>query len=127
MFFDWQWLVFGIPGLLLALWAQGRVKSAFAKYSQVRTRRGLTGAQAAAAVVASSGMTGVKIERVEGSLTDHYDPRTRTLRLSEPVYASDSIAAVGVAAHEAGHSIQHGRAYFPLQVRSAWVPLASFG
>ncbi|HET6204313.1 MAG TPA: zinc metallopeptidase [Planctomycetota bacterium] len=126
-FFDPYQLLFALPALALALWAQAKVKSAFARYSQVRTRRGLTGAQAAAVVVASSGMQGVKIEPVEGDLTDHYDPRTRTLRLSESVYGSDSIAAVGVAAHEAGHSIQHARAYFPLQVRSAWVPLAGFG
>lgn len=127
MFFDPYQLLFAIPALLLAFWAQARVKRAFSKYSQVTLRRPISGADVAWAIVRSSGLEGVKVEPVPGHLTDHYDPRTRTLRLSEPVHDSRSVAAVGVAAHEAGHSLQHAAAYVPLQVRSAWVPLAGFG
>ncbi|HKB15510.1 MAG TPA: zinc metallopeptidase [Planctomycetota bacterium] len=127
MFFDPLWFVFGIPAALFALWAQMRVKHAFTKYSQVTLRRPISGADVAWAIVRSSGLEGVKVEPIHGHLTDHYDPRSRTLRLSEPVYESRSVAAVGVAAHEAGHSLQHAKGYAPLQLRSAWVPLASFG
>ncbi|MCI0588600.1 MAG: zinc metallopeptidase [Planctomycetes bacterium] len=127
MFFHPYQLLFAIPALLLAFWAQARVKRAFHKYSEVTLRRPISGADVAWAIVRSSGLEGVKVEPIHGHLTDHYDPRTRTLRLSEPVHDSRSIAAVGVAAHEAGHSLQHAAAYLPLQVRSAWVPLAGFG
>ncbi len=127
MFFDPYQLLFAVPALLLALWAQAKVKRAFHKYSQVTLRRPVSGADVAWAIVRSSGLEGVKVEPIHGHLTDHYDPRTRTLRLSEPVHDSRSVAAVGVAAHEAGHSLQHAAAYFPLQVRSAWVPAAGFG
>ncbi|MFO1078823.1 MAG: zinc metallopeptidase [Planctomycetota bacterium] len=114
-------------GLILSLWASSRVKGAFAKWSQVRSRAGVTGAQVARAILQANGIADVKVEPVPGQLTDHYDPRTKTLRLSEPVYQSDSVAAVGIAAHEVGHAIQHAHRYAPLQFRSAWVPVAGIG
>jgi Zn-dependent membrane protease YugP len=120
------WLVLGV-GLLLSLWASGRVKLTFARYSQVRSRSGVTGAKVAHAILQANGIGDVTVEPVRGALTDHYDPRSKTLRLSEPVYASDSVAAVGVAAHEVGHAIQHAHGYGPLKFRSAWVPVASIG
>lgn len=127
MFFDPLYFVFILPGLALSMWASFRVKSAFNKYSKVRSRRGLTGAEAAAELLRSAGITDVKIVRSHGVLSDHYNPVTKTLALSEPVYASDSIAAVGVATHEAGHAIQHATNYGPLWLRSALVPTASIG
>jgi hypothetical protein len=127
MFFDpLYWVVIG-AGILLSLWAQAKVKGAFAKYSRIPARSGLTGAQVAQRILDQHGVTGVNIEPVRGKMTDHYDPRTRTLRLSEPVYGSRSMAAFGVAAHEVGHAIQHARGYAPLKFRSAWVPVANFG
>jgi hypothetical protein len=127
MLFDPLYLLFVLPGLGLSLWASARVKSAFKKYSQVRTARGLTGAQAAQELLRGAGITDVTIVRAHGVLSDHYNPMTKTLALSEPVYGSDSVAAVGVATHEAGHAIQHARHYAPLWVRSALVPTASIG
>lgn len=127
MLFDpWYWLVIGV-GLGLSLWASSGVKSAFAKWSKVRARSGVSGAQVAQAILRANGITDVTVEPVSGKLTDHYDPRSKTLRLSEPVYSSNSIAAVGVAAHEVGHAIQHAQGYAPLKFRSAWVPVAGFG
>lgn len=121
------WL-FALPGLLLGLWAQSRVKSAFNKYSQVRTERGLTGAQIARMLLDSQGLQDVMIEESQaGTLSDHYDPRSKTLRLSPEVYRTPSVAAAGVAAHEMGHAIQDYKGYAPLQLRSALVPAASFG
>jgi Zn-dependent membrane protease YugP len=120
------WLVLGI-GFVLSLWASSRVKSTFQRYSQVRSRSGITGAQVARAILQANGIHDVQVEPVPGQLTDHYDPRAKTLRLSEPVYHSDSVAAVGVAAHEVGHAIQHSTRYAALQFRSAWVPVAGFG
>jgi Zn-dependent membrane protease YugP len=116
----------GIP-LLFGLWAQWRVKSTFKKYSQVATSNHLTGNQAAAAVIRASGLPGVEIRPVEGNLTDHYDPRTKTLNLSADVGAAASVAAVGVAAHEAGHAIQDARGYVPMKIRQTLVPAASIG
>ena len=127
MFFDPMYFLFILPGLALSMWASFRVKSAFNKYSRVRTMRGLTGAEAAGELLRGAGITDVKIVRSHGMLSDHYNPLTRTLALSEPVYGSDSIAAVGVATHEAGHAIQHARNYAPLWVRSALVPTANIG
>jgi Zn-dependent membrane protease YugP len=113
---------------LLGLFAQSRVKSAFDKYSKVRTQRGLTGAQVARALLDSQGLQEVVIEETAaGMLSDHYDPRTNTLRLSREVYRSPSVAAAGVAAHEMGHALQDAKRYAPLQLRSALVPAASFG
>lgn len=127
MIFDpLYWMVIGL-GMALSLWAQAMVKGAFKKYSQIGTRAGYTGAQIAERILADNGVQGVTIEPVPGHMTDHYDPRTRTLRLSEPVYGSNSMAAVGVAAHEVGHAIQHATGYAPLKFRSAWVPVANLG
>ena len=127
MLFDPMYLVFIAPALLLSLWASFRTKSAFRKYSRVRTLRGLTGAQAARAMLDGAGIHDVQIAPVRGMLTDHYNPLDKTLSLSEGVYASNSVAAVGVACHEAGHAIQHAEAYKPLWLRSALVPTANIG
>lgn len=127
MFFDPMYLVFALPGLLLGLWAQSRVKRAFSQYSKVRTLRNVSGAQVARQLLDQQGLYDVDIEEGKGFLSDHYDPRTRILRLSPDVYRTPSIAAAGVAAHEMGHALQHAGGYFPLQVRSAIVPAAQFG
>ncbi len=116
-----------IIGVILSLIASARVKSTFAKYSRVRSHSGLTGAEAAEKVLHHAGIYDVSIENVQGQLTDHYDPRKKVLRLSDSVYGSNSIAAIGVAAHECGHAIQHQNAYAPLKIRSALVPVANFG
>lgn len=121
------WLVTMIVPLALGLWAQNKVKRTFEKYSQVPVSNGMTGAQAAAEVIRSSGLQGVEIRAVEGRLTDHYDPRNRTLNLSPDVGAASSVAALGVAAHEAGHAIQDARNYLPMRVRQTFVPVASIG
>ena len=127
MFMDpLYWLFIG-AGMLLSLWAQFRVKSAYARYSKVATRSGLTGADVAQRILQANGINGVRIEGIRGSLTDHYDPRTKTLRLSEGVHGTRSIAAAGIAAHEVGHAIQHAQNYGPLKFRSAWVPVANLG
>jgi len=116
-----------IPAVLLALYAQYRVKSAYAQYSQVPVSSGLTGAQAAEEILRRNGLSNVTVDRTEGVLSDHYDPRTRALSLSADVYSGASVAAVGVAAHETGHAIQHARGYAPLALRSAMVPTVQFG
>ena len=121
------WLLCLIVPLLFGLWAQMKVKRTFAKYSEVPVRNGMTGAQAAAAVIAASGLPDVEIRAVEGRLTDHYDPRNRTLNLSPDVGQASSVAALGVAAHEAGHAIQDAHRYAPMRVRQAFVPVASIG
>jgi len=127
MIFDpMYWLVIGL-GMALSLGAQALVRGRFAKYSAMETRSGLTGAQIAQAILRDNDIRDVKIEGVRGTMTDHYDPTSRTLRLSEPVYAGRSMAAFGVAAHEVGHAIQHAQSYAPLRFRSAWVPIASTG
>lgn len=127
MFFDpMYWLVIG-AGMLLSLWASMRVKGTFAKYGKMGTRAGVTGADVARGILRDNGIGDVTVEPVKGSLTDHYDPRTKTLRLSESVYGSRSMAALGVAAHEVGHAIQDARDYAPLKFRSAWVPVANLG
>ena len=127
MFFDPIYLILVGPTLLLALWAQLRVKTAFGKYSRVMTRRGMSGAEAAREVLRKADIYDVEVEQVGGFLSDHYDPRSKKLRLSPNVYSSPSVAAVGVAAHEAGHAIQHAHNYGPLALRSLLVPTASFG
>ena len=126
MFFDYYYLVLVMPAILFALWAQAQVSGTFAKFSKVRTMRGLTGAQAAEAVLRAGGVYDVRIERISGNLTDHFDPRAKVIRLSDSVYDSPSVAAVGVAAHEAGHAVQHAHAYAPLKMRSSLVPVISF-
>jgi uncharacterized protein len=126
----WFWdptMIIIIPALLLALYAQLRVQSTYAQYSQVPISNRLTGAQVAQEILRRNGLSGVEIERVEGVLSDHYDPRDRTLSLSSDVYDGISVAAAGVAAHETGHAIQHARGYAPLALRSAMVPTVQFG
>ena len=125
--FDMYYLVLVIPCVILAFWAQARVKSTFNRYEQVLNVRGISGAQAAEAVLRQNGVTGVRIEWVAGKLNDHFDPRTNTIRLSSAVYSSTSVASVGVAAHEAGHAVQHAVGYFPIRLRSAIIPLTQFG
>jgi len=127
MYFDPMYFVFVIPALLLSMWASFKTKSAFKKYSRVPTANGQTGAEAAARLLASAGLGDVKILRAKGMLTDHYNPGNRTLNLSEGVFDSRSVAAVGVAAHEAGHAIQHAQHYKPLGLRSILVPTAKIG
>jgi hypothetical protein len=120
-------LVTAIVPLLFGLWAQMRVKRTFAKYSKVAPRNGMSGAEAAAAVLRSSGLPNLQIRPVAGRLTDHYDPRNRTLNLSADVGQASSLAALGVAAHEAGHAIQDARRYLPMRIRQALVPAATIG
>ena len=122
MFFDPVYLMFILPGFLLVLWASFTTKSTFEEFSQVAARSGLTGAQAAARLLADAGIYDVRIEPTNGFLSDHYDPTAKTLRLSESVYSSNSLAAIGVACHEAGHAIQHATGYSALEMRSALVP-----
>lgn len=126
-FFDSSYFIWVIPPLLLGLWASSRVKSTFAKYSKVRSGRNITGAQAARALLDANGLQNVAVERVAGNLSDHYDPRSKTLRLSEAVFATPSIAAVGVAAHEAGHALQDQQNYAPLKLRGFMVPAVQLG
>jgi Zn-dependent membrane protease YugP len=120
-------LICTVVPLLFGLWAQFKVKSTFKRYSQVATASGMTGAQAADAVLRNSGVTGVGIRPVAGQLSDHYDPRSKTLNLSEDVGTAATVAALGVAAHEAGHAVQDARGYTPMKIRSTLVPAASFG
>jgi Zn-dependent membrane protease YugP len=127
MYFDPLYLLFFLPGLALSLWAQLKVKSTFRRYSDVPAQSGMTGAEAAAELIRKRGVSGVRIEATRGFLSDHYDPFHKVLRLSEEVYAGRSLAALGVAAHEAGHAIQHARAYGPLKLRSLLVKPASIG
>jgi len=127
MIFDPYWFLFALPGLLLGLWASFKVKRAFARFSRVPNPWGASGSQMAEAILRTEGIQGVQIERARGFLGDHYDPRSRTLRLSPDVHDGVSVAAVGVAAHEVGHAIQHARGYLPLHLRSRLVPLVQFG
>ncbi len=126
-YFDPIYLMFILPGLLLSIWASFRVKRAFGKYSQVPTMRGLSGAEAARMMLDQAGIDGVQVVAAQGFLTDNYNPITKTLNLSEEVYSSTSIAAVGVACHEAGHAVQHAHNYAPMWVRSMLVPTANIG
>ena len=114
-------------GAVLSILASSRVNSTYAKYARVRARGGMTGAEAAQRILSMSGINNVRIEHVSGSLTDHYDPSAKVLRLSDSVYGSRSVAAIGVAAHECGHALQHKEGYFPLKLRSALVPAANIG
>ena len=125
--FDWTYLVLILPCMVFSLIASSRVNSTFQKYSTQYSQRRLTGAEAARRVLAHNGVSGVRIERVAGNLTDHYDPRTNVIRLSDSVYTSTSTAAIGVAAHEAGHAVQYARDYAPIKLRAAIIPLTNFG
>jgi len=126
-YFDPLYLVFTLPPMLLGLWAQFKVKSAFNKYSQVPTQTGINGAEAARRILERGGLRNVTIETANGMLSDHYDPRNKVLRLSEQVFSIPSIASVGVAAHEAGHALQDKTGYMPLQLRTIMVPAVSIG
>ncbi|MDE0021891.1 MAG: zinc metallopeptidase [Candidatus Poribacteria bacterium] len=126
-FFDFDYFLIVGPAFLLAIWAQFKVKSAFNKYSQTGTRSGMTGAQVAQEILRANGIDDVKVEGVRGFLSDHYDPRTKTLRLSPDVFQGRSQASVAVAAHEVGHAIQHAQGYAPLKLRSALVPAVQLG
>ena len=125
--FDMTYLVLVVPALLIALIAQIQVKSAFSRYARVRCTSGLTGAQAAQRILQANGITDVRIEHISGKLTDHFDPQAKVIRLSDEVYGVASIAAVGVAAHEAGHAVQYAVGYVPIRIRSAVIPISQFG
>lgn len=127
MFYFDQTYILVVIGALLCLAASARVKSTFHKYSRVRSYSGMTGAEAAQRILNSAGIYDVSIQHISGDLSDHYDPRSKTLRLSDTVYGSTSVAAIGVAAHECGHAIQHDMGYIPLKMRSVIVPVANFG
>ena len=126
-YYDYTYWMMLLPVLLVTIYAQAKVKSNFNKYSRITNRRYLTGAQAAEAVLRQHGIYDVRIERVGGTLTDHYDPRTNVIRLSRSVYDSPTIAAVGVAAHEAGHAVQYAVGYGPIRIRSALIPVTQIG
>ena len=126
LFGDWTFFLL-IPALIFAFWAQFKVQSTYQKFSRVRAASGRTGREMAAAIMNRNGVTDVRIEEVGGVLSDHYDPRSKTVRLSSHNYREDSIASVAVAAHEIGHVLQHAHGYFPLQIRSAIAPVAGFG
>lgn len=125
-FFDWTMIIV-IPGLLLAMYAQMKVSTTYERYSRIAAASGMTGAKVARAILDSTGAEHVGVEMIEGNLTDHYDPRTKVLRLSRQVYGGYSLASLGVAAHEAGHAIQHSTGYLPLNIRHSLVPVANFG
>ncbi|MGI6160625.1 MAG: zinc metallopeptidase [Christensenellales bacterium] len=126
-FIDSTWLLL-IPGILLSLWAQSRINSAYKTYSQISAARGITAAETAKAILRDAGINDVSIERSPGAgLSDHYSPREKVLRLSSGVYSSSSIAALGIAAHEAGHAIQHKNGYFPIKLRNALAPVVNIG
>lgn len=124
MFYDSTYLIL-VPALILSIWAQSKISSTFNKYSKIYSSRGYTGSQVARLILDSNGLVEVRIERVAGNLTDHYDPRDRVLRLSENVYSSTSVASIGVAAHEVGHAIQHQQEYRPLIIRNNIVPVVN--
>lgn len=126
MFFDPTYILI-IPALLISLYAQMKVSSTFKKYSQVRSNNGLTGSQVARMLLDNAGLNDIPVELVPGSLSDHYDPANKVLRLSQDVYYSNSVASIGVAAHEVGHAIQHQRSYVPLIVRNSIVPVVNLG
>lgn len=126
-YFDSLYLLIAGISLVIMLSAQILVKSRYSKYSKIPNSRGLTGAQAAKSVLEANGVYDVRIEQVSGQLTDHYDPKNNVIRLSEGVYSSNSVAAVGIAAHEAGHAVQYAKSYFPIKVRTAIIPLVRIG
>ena len=125
-YFDWTVLIV-LPALIISVWAQIKVSTTFNKYAKLYSKRGMTGADAARRILDSHGLHDVKIEHIRGQLTDHYDPRANVIRLSDAVYGSVSAAAIGVAAHEAGHAVQHAEGYFPIRVRAAAIPATRFG
>ena len=126
-YFDWTYMVLVLPCIILSLWASSNVKSTFNRYSKQYSSRRITGAEAANRVLSANGVTGVRIERVSGNLTDHFDPKTNVIRLSDSVYDSTSTAAIGVACHEAGHAVQYAYSYGPIRLRAAVIPVTNFG
>lgn len=130
MFFYWldrYYLFLVIPALLLAVWAQIHVSSTFSRYNQMHSRRGMTAAETARRILDANGLQNVHIERVGGHLSDHYDPRRNVIRLSDAVYGSDAVAAIGVAAHECGHAVQYATGYFPIKIRAVLIPVTTIG
>lgn len=127
MYWDWTYIVYILPAVIFAMWASANVNSTFKKYAKIHSRRGITGAEAARRVLDSKGLTNVRIERVSGNLTDHYDPRTNVIRLSDSVYSDTSEAAIGVACHEAGHAMQYAESYAPIKLRNAIIPVTNIG
>ena len=125
--YDWTYVYLVLPCLIFSLWASWRLNSTFKKYSQQYSMRGITAADAAQRVLRANGVAGVRIERIGGSLTDHYDPTSNVIRLSDDVYGSTSTAAIGVACHEAGHAVQYAQGYVPIKIRSAIIPVTNFG
>lgn len=126
VYFDPTYILILI-GAILSMWASSRVKSTFARYDRVRNLRGITGAQAAETILHQAGIYNVSVQRIQGNLTDHYDPSAKVLRLSDSVFGATSVAAIGVAAHECGHAIQDQKDYAPLRIRTALVPVCNFG
>ena len=124
---DWTYLVLVLPCILISMWASANVNSTFKKYSRQFSYRHLTGAQAAQRVLQANGVYGVRIDRISGNLTDHFDPKANVIRLSDNVYDSTSTAAIGVACHEAGHAVQYAQNYAPIKLRAAIIPLTNFG
>lgn len=127
MYFDMYYLVLVLPMVILSMWAQVKVNSSFTKYSKVNTMRNFTATEAARQILDGHGLYNVKIEAISGNLTDHYDPKANVIRLSDSVRNSTSVAAVGVAAHEAGHAVQHAKGYAPIKLRNSLVPVANLG
>lgn len=127
MFFDYYYLILVVPALLIATWAQVRVKSTYNKYNAFYNSRNLTAAEAARMILDENGLYDVAIQRVAGELSDHYDPRDNVVRLSDSTYSSASVGAIGVAAHEVGHAVQHAIGYFPIKIRSAIIPVTNIG
>lgn len=125
--FDWTYFILVLPCVILAMWASANVNSTFKKYSQVLSSRQLTGADAARRILSFHGISGVAVEQVSGNLTDHYDPRSQIIRLSDSVYNSTSVAAIGVACHEAGHAVQYAQHYAPIRLRAAIIPITNIG
>ncbi len=125
--FDWTYLVLVLPCILLSLWASSNVNSTFKKYASQFSARRITGAQAAQRVLSANGVSGVRIERVAGNLTDHFDPKANVIRLSDNVYDATSTAAIGVACHEAGHAVQYAQNYGPIKLRAAIIPITNIG
>ncbi len=123
-YFDWTYILL-IPAFILSMWAQFKVSSTFSKYSRVSNRRGMTGADAARYILDINGLRNVRIERINGNLTDHFDPRSNVVRLSDATYASTSVGAIGVAAHECGHAVQYATGYSPIRIRNAIVPVVN--
>lgn len=124
---DWTYLVLVLPAMIFAMIAQGMVTSTFSKYSNIPTRSGMTGCQAAHMILEENGIHNVRIEHIAGELNDHFDPKAGVIRLSDATYSSTSAAAVGVAAHEAGHAVQHAKQYTPIQIRAAIIPITNIG